>query len=474
MNNKNSANSQSKRQKISKIEVTNDVLSSRSGLFFLMEYFEKLGLVSRFESKFKQFEKSNKGLRIKDYFKQFFSFLFDGTNMNLSYFDELKEDTAYSELIKTDQSDMASSHSIKRMTKKFNGSNREVNIFRDALTDLFIHNLRSQQPAVVELGIDTMVLNNDDSKQKEGCNPTYKNVKGYQPLQIYWNGMLVDAIFREGQCHSNHSDDVQTTMKKLVAKIRKALGPKIPIIVAMDSGFLSDENFTYFEEVLKIHYVCVGKMYNSIKDYIGELPSSNRNIFYGSHNWDYIELGNKLKSWKKFRRAVYVQQQLDLSSSQLILDFARSDRILYSNIGITPDADNNLRGVGIEKYLTAEYIIETHHSRAKDELINREFKDFMTKEKLPFKSFNSNQVYYFLMAISFSVIRNFQRKVIPDVLYSNSRISTFRRMFIDIPGKIVSHARYKTLKVSKLYFDKLKLLMVRSQCNDESHKLSYY
>jgi hypothetical protein len=33
----------------------------------------------------------------------------------------------------------------------------------------------------------------------------------------------------------------------------------------MDSGFMSDENFTYFEEVLKVHYVCVGKMYDSIK-----------------------------------------------------------------------------------------------------------------------------------------------------------------------------------------------------------------
>lgn len=473
MKSKTSLKSQTKSIKISKIDKTDETLSSRSGLFFLMEYLDQLGLVSRFETKFKYLHKSNKGLSVEDYFKQMFSYFFDGTSLNLTYFDDLKKDRAYSELIKTEQSNMASSHSIKRKTEKFTGSLMEVATFRDVLTDLFIHNLKFYRPEVVEIGIDTMVLNNDDSNHKEGCNPTYKNVKGYQPFQVYWNGMLVDAIFREGQCHSNHGNDVQTAMKRLVKKIRKALGSEIPIIVAMDSGFLSDANLTYFEEVLKIHYVCVGKMYPSIKEYIGELPSNNRNVFYGRHNWDYIELGNKLKSWKKFRRAVYVQQQSD-NTTQLVLDFARSDRIIYSNIGLSPDVDRNLHKLGDEKYFKIEYVIDTHHCRAKDELVNREFKDFMTKEKLPFKSFTSNQVYYFLMAISFSVMRNFQRKVTNDVLYSNSRISTFRRMFIDIPGKIVSHAGEKILKIATPYFEKYKLLIVRGRCSYEYHKLSYY
>lgn len=473
MKNRNTEKSQTKSLKISKLDFTEEKLSSRSGLFFIMEYLENLGLLTRFVEKFHYLKKSNKGLCIKDYFKQLFGFFFDGTNLNLTYFDELKNDESYCELLKTKPSDMASSHSIKRITNKFQGTKREVGIFRDVLTDIFIQNLLLEKPEVVELGIDTMVLNNDDSKLKEGCNPTYKGVKGFQPLQVYWNGMLIDAIFREGKCHSNHSNDVQTTMKRLVKKIRKALGSEIPIIVKMDSGFLSNSNLTYFEKELKIHYICVGKMMSSIKDYIGELRSNNKKVYSGNHNWEFVEFGNRLKSWDTFRRAVYVQQEAD-DKGQLILDFARSDRIIYTNIGITAEADTKLHIIGKKEYFTPEYIIEAHHSRAIDELTNREFKDFMTKEKLPFKSFNSNQAFYFIMAISFSIIRNFQRKISSDILYSNSRVSTFRRLFIDIPGKIVSHAGNKILKVVKSYYDKYKLMDIWLRCNNVSHILSYF
>lgn len=465
--------SQPEKLKISKIESTNEKLTSRGGLFFLNEYLENIGIISRLSHKFKYLKGSTKGLSVENYFKQLFSFIFDGTKLNLTYFDELKKDEAYSELLNLSMDDLATSHQIKRVTGKFENKSRHVDIFRDLLLDIFINNLISEQPEVVEIGIDTMVLNNNDSKQKEGCSPTYKGVKGFQPFQVYCNGIIIDAIFRDGKCHSNHGNDVKTTLKRIVKKIRKCYSKSVPIIIKMDSGFMSDENFTYFEEVLKVHFVCVGKMYDSIKEYLGELPANNRETYFGRHQWEYIEFGNKLKSWNKFRRAVYVQQ-VPTTIEQMVLDFARSDRMIYTNIGVNPEIDSGLRNLTKEDYFSAKYIIKLHHIRATDELVNRDLKEFMTKEKLPFRAFSSNQVFYYLMTIAFSVMRNFQRNISTDVLYSNSQPNSFRRLFIDIPGKIVSHSGYKILKIAKAYFEKLKLEVIYERCKLASFCIPYY
>jgi hypothetical protein len=43
-----------------------------------------------------------------------------------------------------------------------------------------------------------MVMDNDDALKREGVDPTYKKVKGFQPLQMYWGRYLIDAIFRNG------------------------------------------------------------------------------------------------------------------------------------------------------------------------------------------------------------------------------------------------------------------------------------
>jgi hypothetical protein len=46
-----------------------------------------------------------------------------------------------------------------------------------------------KEPDVIELSIDPMVLDNDEASKQEGVQPTYKKVKGFQPLQMTWAGL---------------------------------------------------------------------------------------------------------------------------------------------------------------------------------------------------------------------------------------------------------------------------------------------
>ena len=53
--------------------------------------------------------------------------------------------------------------------------------FRWVLKELFLWRLRREKMRVVMLTLDTMVMDNDEALQREGCDPTNKKVKGFNP-----------------------------------------------------------------------------------------------------------------------------------------------------------------------------------------------------------------------------------------------------------------------------------------------------
>ena len=98
----------------------------------------------------------------------------DGTSRHITWFDHLKADEGYAGVIGS--SNLASSHTIKRLFSKF--SFVRGFLFRRLLQHLFIWRLKITKPKVIMLGMDTMVLDNDDALKRHGVQPTYKKVKG--------------------------------------------------------------------------------------------------------------------------------------------------------------------------------------------------------------------------------------------------------------------------------------------------------
>jgi hypothetical protein len=90
----------------------------------------------------------------------------DGTSRRLSYFDQLKKDAGYAGTIETHLEHMASSHTIKRFFKTFAWT--RIYLFRQLLQRLFIWRLRIKNPDITELGLDTMVMDNDDASVRQG------------------------------------------------------------------------------------------------------------------------------------------------------------------------------------------------------------------------------------------------------------------------------------------------------------------
>jgi hypothetical protein len=456
----NSRNYRKKELKISAVETTNERLTGRAGLVLFVAYLHQIGIFPMLDRYFGSIRKSKKGIAAFELFKQVLCFMADGTSRHLTYFDQLADDPGYAGSIETDMAHMASSHRIKRFFKAFAWT--RIFLFRRLLQQLFIWRLRVTQPEIIELGIDTMVMDNDNAKCRHGVKPTYKKKKGFQPLQMNWGLKIVDAVFRGGDKHSNHGDTVQTMIRHMVKKIRKTYRKDVPIIIRMDSGFFDQKIFHVCED-LKIGYVCGGKLYKDIKELAIQSNDEDWSRYHSDTKdyWEYLEFGSKRGNWRRFRRAIYCRLIND--GHQLYLPGCRPDTVIITNIGQGQPIDEQLKRIGAADYLTANSIIACYHERGSDELANRALKDF-GYEQLPFKNFNPNAAWYYSMLLGHFLMESFKEDISTPVLPIGAYATTVRRKLIDIAGKIVSHGKTVILKVPQACLEHLRLLELFNRC----------
>lgn len=449
--------------KITKIGITKDRISSRGGLTPFLKYVENIGtygLVFKFLSD--HVCKMSRGLQLCQFLKQMFAFFIDGTDMSMQSFDRQRKDDGYCAALELDSRGGASSHSIKRFFAKF--CDAKDLIFNKILHELFIWRLKITKPEIIILGIDTMVMDNDDAHKREGCEVTYKKKKGFQPLHICWGRFLVDVMFRKGSAHSNHGTDFIDRVTAIVTLIRGRYNADVAITLCADSGFFDQKAFEYFEEKLHIHYIVTGKLYADIKEDLGQSDeTSYGEIRKNKAVWKYLELGHKLKSWSKYRRCLITKLLTD-DKGQFIIDFCRPDSIIYTNLGTTPIADARLREAGGARYFDAEMIIETSHQRGADELIHRSIKELAVREQLPFNKFAMNRAYYFLLVVTHFLYESYKEDITHDVVPITCYPNTFRRKMIDFAAKFTSRARSTILNVSQTVYDNIKLSELWIRC----------
>lgn len=442
--------------KITKIGITNDKISARGGLPLFLRYTEQIGLFKLISGiVLPLIFKNNKGLGLQQFVKQIIAFFIDGTNMSISNFDRLKKDEGYAAMMECKADQLASSHQIKRYFAKLGVITNLV--FNKILNELFIWRLHIVKPRIIKLGIDTMVLDNDDAKKREGNEVTYKRKKGFQPLHISWDSFLVDVMFRKGSAHSNHGTDYIDRVCSIVNLIRARYSPDVPILICGDSGFADQKAYQVFEQKLQIHYITTGKIYGDVKEYIEQLPDDSfGEIKKGKIVWHYIEFGNKLKSWSTFRRCIFTRLYRD-ENGQFVMNFGKPNNIIYTNIGQCPVADLRLRAAGGDEYFKAETIVKESHDRGADELIHRSIKELATKEQLPFKSMGMNRAYYFMLVITHFLFEAYKQDVTAQVIPIASYPNTFRRILIDFAVKITSRSRSIILNVTKTVYQTINI-----------------
>jgi len=449
---------------LSGVEVTSDTLTGRGGLVLFSRYMRNLGILPELERLFGEIRKSGKGLGVAALFHQLFCFLVDGTSRHLVYWDALKKDAGYAGAIETAPEQMASSHTVKRFFAAFGWG--RIWMFRRLLRRLFLWRLEQEQPSLIRLGLDSMVMDNDEAEARQGCQPTYKKVKGFQPLQLTWGRLIVDALFRGGKKHGNAGEAAGHMVRDLVHFIRRHYRSDVPIVIAMDSGFFDQKLFAQFEK-LGIGYVCTGKLYSDLTELArGTDPSLWSTHDNGHQLWEYIEFGDRRTSWtgqNRWRRVFYTRPVYE--DEQRLLEFARPDTLIYTNLGQGGPVDGLLGKAGLAAWTTPERIIEIHHMRGRDELVHRALKDFRA-EQLPFRRFRANAAFYYTVLVAFLLFEAFKQDVTDGVVPATAYATRVRRQAIDFAAKIVRTSGQIILKVTAAVWDRLHIEQLWARSGD--------
>jgi len=447
--------------KINDVAITNDTLSNRGGLSFMLRYIDSIGISSMIEERFGHLRKSSKGESIGECARQFMAFCMDGTKHSMVRFDELKKDPGYAAVLERDVSTLISTASAKRFFKKFRGATYMS--YRSLLNELFIWRLKQEKPSVIVLHLDTMVLDNNDAKEREGCNVTYKKVLGFQPLQINWGPYMVDMLFRSGEKHSNHGNDAKEAVARIVKMIRNQYDEMVPIVISADSGFLSDENLLYFENELKIKYVVFGKLYSSVYDAMKTAAvSESARVEAKRASWVCYDFTSKLDRWEASRRTILTT--LVVEDDQYVLEGIR-DTVMYTNLGNNDRMDCELHMRGLEDLVKTEGIVKLAHRNGEEELNHRSIKDFMGSEQLPFTNFGMNGAFYSLMVISHFLMESFRKDIASEIIPCRCYATRLRREIIDIAVKIVRTGHRVILKTTRSVWEALDVSTLWERCN---------
>ncbi len=441
--------------------MTEDTLTGRGGVALFARYLSQINIYALLVEAFGSIRRSEKGQPIWNIFKQIFCFFYDGTSRHLVYFDQLKRDEGYAAVMENTVEEMIGSHQVKRFFKSF--SWLCGGMFRRILKQLFIWRLKIESPDKIELTIDLMILDNDEAVQRHGVEPTYKKVKGFGSLQILWNRKVVDAVFRGGSKHSNAGHTALKMVTELVDLIRRKYREEVPIMVRMDSGFFDKDNIAALDR-LNVGVICTGKVYDHVKEYVGGLPREGWKTYDNGHQeWEYIEFGYRYDSWKKYYRAIYTRPAYE--GEQRLLDFARPDNIIVTNLGVNPEVVRGWDAQMRKGLIGAESIVHSHHQRGADELPHRGLKDFGFEE-LPFKRFTPNTAFFYCMLISFFLFETFKEDVLGEVLPVVSYATTVRRKVVDFAAKIITTSRGIILKVTRAVMDSLRFDRLWERCQN--------
>ena len=182
--------------------------------------------------------------------------------------------------------------------------------------------------------------------------------------------------------------------------------------------------------------------------------------------WRYFEFEDQRAAWSRARRTLFCQPLYE--DRQRLLEFARPDTLIYTNLGRGEAIDELLHHAGHADLLEASEILSTYHGRGADELVHRGEKDFVS-EQLPFLRFGPNMAYYFTMLVAFFLFETFKEDVCNEVVPLVSYPTTVRRRLFDQAGKIVRHAGEVALKVTQALWDQLKLPVLWKKAHTPPH-----
>lgn len=268
-------------------------------------------------------------------------------------------------------------------------------ILKDASAEM----IREKAPAVstiktsagyfIPLDIDVSPFDNSKT-QKENVSRTYKGFDGYAPILAYLGneGFLIDVELREGKqhCQKNTPEFIEETLNYARQITHK------PILVRLDSGNDSQDNFMEGKEFQNVHFLIKRNLRKESLKKWHELAQQTENTTCSRYRHKTVWVG---------------QTTIGINGNALphSITFKITER--YEKKGeplLFPDLD-------VETYwctlpdLPPHEVIRLYHDHGTSEQFHSEIKSDLGVERFPSCHFASNSLILHLTLIAYNILR---------------------------------------------------------------------
>ena len=348
-------------------------------------------------------------------------------DLNDSYY--LRHDLAFKTVCKDGGNlDLASTSTLSRLDNEATWSEiiklteLQVELYLERNKKRFDKQLRKNGFVYISLDLDPTDVETHGSQQLSFFNGYYKETC-YLPMVIAdgVNSDLICGILRPGTKHATYC--LTSILHRIFSIIEKKY-PTIKYHLKADSGFQSNDLFSFLEAKTNLTYEIALSTNKSLKKLVANFYQDGHIVFEDEKILKiYNEFGYKAGSWDKFRRVVY-KVEINRHGCDI--------RYVVTNI----------------EAKTPQKVMLSYFMRAEMENRIKELKSQAGGDTLSSTTFVANCFRFCLACFSFIIIQEMKKKL-KGTPFENAYVSTIREKLIKAAGIIEVTTRRIVFKLSK-------------------------
>jgi hypothetical protein len=415
-----------------KLEHTEERLTRRAGLILIDRFGKQLNLAAKIDRAFPA-PGSNRGRRASDYVLTLAEMLIDGA-MHLEDVRAFEDDDAYKAM--TERPDYPSSDAIGDWLRRSGGADGERHLW-SVLRTLIDHIARGTGHT---LDIDGTIIEAD----KGDATWTYKDVRGYHPLlgACVELGLFVGSRFQQG------SASPQAELVGFVHECIDNLPGRITTVRSDSAGY----NHHLINDCITHH---------------------RRFSITADHDSAVMETLSRIgeKAWKQGLSEDGSRTDYDLAETIHVMIHAHEAFRLI--IKRTERTSQNDLFEGKYNYwiiatnipaqeMDANAIIHFHNKRGEMERLIGELKHHYNLDHLPCGQFHANALYFTIGILAFTLVQTLKRHYFGND-WARRSVRSLRYHWLQLPARLVSHARYTVARIAMGYDLFQQLLTIYTQ-----------
>jgi len=401
-----------------KLEHTAERLTRRTGLILINRFGDKINLPSQINRAFRS-PGSNRGLEASEYVLPVAEMLIDGATC-LEDIRLFENDEAYKEMAEVRQ--YPTSDAIGDWLRRHGGTDGEQRLW--TVISSLIHTMAGDGSGLT-LDIDGTLIEAD----KGDAEFTYKGFRGYHPLV----GGSVDLGLFTGSLFQHGNLSPQEGLVGFIDQCRKNMPGTFTIVRSDSAAFNSHV----------INYCCANNLQFSITaDHDVAVMDMIRHI--PENEWNQGKYSDGTTAEYQVAETVH---SMGHTPGSFRLVVKRTRRTAQHDLFEGPYQYWVIATNIAQKDKDAQSIIHFHNGRGEFEKMIGELKSHFGLDHLPCGQFSANSLYFTIGVLAFTLVQLLKRKYFgPE--WKKKSVRSLRYHWLNIPSRIVSHARYTVVKVA--------------------------